>query len=176
MSDEAAKERELADVELCYKAMGLSFSDPPETVSRVYRKLKGDYETALRGGDVAARKTAGDNLKQLEELYATITSSLIYKDYAREYEKYKQAREAERQEKLQKAKSKPVPMKHCPFCGKEFMAALPSCPHCRRKYVSPTEMMMQKYFTGRNIAIAAVVAAFIVTVVVLAANPGLFKR
>lgn len=170
MSDEAAKERELADVELCYKAMGLSFSDPPETVSRTYHKLKAEYEAAARNGDPATRKTAADNLKQLEELYATITGSLIYKDYAREYEKYKQVREAERQQKLEKAKAKPVPMKNCPYCGKSFMAALPSCSHCHRKYVSPTEMLMQKYFTGRNVAIAGVVILILLAGVVFIVN------
>ncbi len=175
MSD-SAKQKELDDVELCYKAVGLSFSDPPDQVERVFKKLREEYNAAARSADPAARKAGADNLKQLEELYETITGSLIYKDYAREYEKYKQVKEAERQARLEKAKAKPVPMKICPYCGKSFMASLPSCSYCHKKYVSPFELMMQKYATGRNIAIAAVVALLVVAGLVIMLNPQMLQR
>ncbi len=56
------------------------------------------------------------------------------------------------------------------------MASLPSCSYCHKKYVSPFELMMQKYATGRNIAIAAVVALLVVAGLVIMLNPQMLQR
>ena len=65
MSAESEKEKEFSDIELCYKAMGLSFSDNPEQVEKTYRKLKDEYTKAIRSTDQKERLAASENLKQL---------------------------------------------------------------------------------------------------------------
>lgn len=180
MSD-SAKERELADVELCYKAMGLSFSDPPDQVERVYKKLKEEHNKAMRSTNPSERQTAAEGLKQLEELFQTITNSLIYKDYAREYEKYKQIKEAQRIEKLEQQRlkqqeAKKIPMINCPTCGKPVASNLKVCIYCHRKILTPTEMMLEKLFSKRNMIILAVVLVLVAAGVVLSLNPELLRK
>lgn len=176
MSD-SAKEKELADVELCYKAMGLSFSDPPDQVERVYRKLKDDCGKAMRTGSPAERVQATENLKQLEELFETITNSLIYKDYAREYEKYKQikaeqmaARKQKQEQKIEKEE-----LVKCPYCQKPISAKLKVCLYCHGKILTPMERLIGKVFTRTNIIIMTTALIILVIGVLYVTNPSLFK-
>lgn len=173
-----ASEKELSDIELCYKAMGLSFSDSPEIVERTYRKLKEEYGKAMRSSDLSERATATENLKQLEELFTTITGSMIYKDYAREYEKYKAIKADELAARKQKQAEKPVVKEvlvDCPFCHKPISPKLKVCMYCRGKILSPMEKMMASMFTTRNTIILAVVVLLIVAAVVVSLNPQLLK-
>lgn len=181
MSDSAEKDKEYSDIELCYKAMGLSFSDNPEQVERTYRKLKDEYTKVMRSTDLAARGTAAENLKQLEELFATITGSLIYKDYAREYEKYKELKAeqlaARKQKQLEKQQAAPKEaLVDCPYCRKPISAKLKVCIYCHGKILTPMEQMMAKLFSTRNLMILTVVAVLVIAGVVLMSNPQLLKR
>jgi len=177
MSD--ASEKELSDIELCYKAMGLSFSDNPEQVQSTYRKLKDEYGKALRSPETSERATAAENMKQLEELYETITGSMIYKDYAKEYEKYK-AKKAE--EMAARKKNKPEkppeenPLVHCPYCNKLIAPKLRECIYCHGKILTPMEKMMAKLFSTRNMIVAAVVVLLIVAAIVFTQYPQLLQR
>jgi hypothetical protein len=177
MSD--ASEKELSDIELCYKAMGLSFSDNPEKVERTYQKLKDEYNKIIRSPDVAARSAASENLKQLEELFKTITGSLIYKDYAREFEKYKAQKAELMAERKQKQEQKPVvkeTMIDCPYCRKSISAKLKVCLYCRGKILTPMEQLMAKFFSTRNLIIITVVVVLIIAGVVIISNPQLLGR
>jgi len=171
-------ENELSNIELCYKAMGLSFSDNPEQVERTYRKLKEEYGRAMRSSDTSQRADATENLKQLEELFISITSSLIYKDYAREYAKYKAIKDEEQAAKKQKQGEKPVVkdvLVNCPYCHKLISPKLRVCMYCRGKILTPMEKMMEKLFTTKGIIIIAVVLLLIAVAVVVALNPHLLK-
>lgn len=178
MSDGAEKERELSDIELCYKAMGLSFSDNPEQVEKTYRKLKDEYGRSMRSADVAERTAATENLKQLEELFTTITGSLIYKDYAREFEKY-QALKAERlAERKLKQQQKPVvkeTLVSCPYCRKTIAQSLKVCIYCHGKILTPMEQIVAKVFSTRNVVVVIVVLVLVGAGVFMKLNPGLFK-
>lgn len=171
-------ENELSNIELCYKAMGLSFSDNPEQVERTYRKLKEEYGKGMRSSDIAERAGATENMKQLEELFTTITSSLIYKDYAREYEKYKAIKAEEMAARKQKQGEKPIPKEaliNCPYCHKLISPKLKVCMYCRGKILTPMEKLMEKFFTTKSIIIIAVVFLLIAVGVVVAMNPQLLK-
>lgn len=177
MSDADANDKKLSDIELCYKAMGLSFSDNPQVVEKVYRKLKDDSERQMHSSDPAERLAGKESLKQLEELFATITESLIYKDYAREYEKYKAAK-AE-QMAARKQKQPPVVkemMVNCPYCNKLIIPKLKVCLYCHGKILTPMEQLMEKLFSRRNLIVMIVVVALVAAGVVLILNPQLFKR
>lgn len=179
MSNSADKEKEFSDIELCYKAMGLSFSDNPEQVEKTYRKLKDGYDKAMRSSDPSERVNASENLKQLEELFNTITGSLIYKDYAREYEKYKSLQAEKMAEKKLKQQQKPVVKEvlvNCPYCKKLIAPKLKVCIYCRGKILTPMEQFMAKVFSKRNVIVLAVVVAVVVVGVVLMSNPQLLKR
>ena len=172
-------EKELSDIELCYKAMGLSFSDNPEIVEKTYRKLKDEYSKAMHSTDHAQRATASGNLKQLEELFTTITGSMIYKDYAREYEKYKAEKAAQLAERKQKQQEKPVvkdPLVSCPYCKKMITSNQKVCIYCHGKILTPMEQMMAKIFSTRNLVIATVLVVLVIAGVVLVSNPQLLKR
>jgi ribosomal protein L32 len=178
MSAVSDKEKELSDIELCYKAMGLSFSDNPEQVERVYKKLKEEYGNGLRSTDPAERLSATESLKQLEELFATITGSLIYKDYAREYEKYKESKAEEMAARRQKQADQMAvrdALVACPSCGKLISSKHKVCIYCHGKILTPSEQMMAKVFSTRNMVIFAVVLLLVVAGVVLALNPQIFK-
>lgn len=179
MSEVSEKEKELSDIELCYKAMGLSFSDNPEQVERTYRKLKDEYTKAMHSSDLAARGSASENLKQLEELFTTITGSLIYKDYAREYEKYKVLKGEKLAERKLKQEQKPVikePLINCPYCKKLIAPKLKVCIYCHGKILTPMEQLMAKVFSTRNIVVAMIVVVLVIAGVVLLSNPQLLKR
>ena len=169
MSNAAEKEKELSDIELCYKAMGLSFSDNPEQVERTYRKLKDEYGKIMRSTDPYERLNATENLKQLEELFATITGSLIYKDYAREYEKYqalKAEKLAERKQKQQQQAVKEA-LISCPYCKKPIAAKLKVCIYCHGKILTPMEQLLAKVFSTKNMIVVAVIMAIAATGTVL---------
>lgn len=175
MSD--VSEKELSDIELCYKAMGLSFSDNPEQVERTYRKLKDEYARAMRSSELTERTSASENLKQLEELFTTITGSMIYKDYAREYEKYKAlkaAHSADRKQKQQQPVIKEA-LKNCPYCKKLIAPKLKKCIYCHGKILTPMEQFMAKVFSKRNMVVIVVVVLLIAAAIVVVLNPRLVK-
>lgn len=179
MSDAAAKEKELSDIELCYKAMGLSFSDNPQKVESVYSKLKDDYGKLMRSSDPSERVRATESMKQLEELFSTITGSLIYKDYAREYEKYKQAKAEEIQARKQKQELQQQidrnTLVDCPYCRKLISPKLKICIYCHGKILSPMEQMIEKLFSTRNIIIITVVILLSVVGLLIYFRPDLLK-
>ena len=179
MSNPAEKDKEFSDIELCYKAMGLSFSDNPEQVERTYRKLKDEYGKAMRSSDPTAWAAASENLKQLEELFSTITGSLIYKDYAREYEKYKELKAEKLAERKLMQQQKSVAgevLVNCPYCKKLIAARLKVCIYCHGKILTPLEQVVAKVFSTRNLVIAVTVILIAIAGVVLMSNPQLLKR
>lgn len=179
MSEVSQKEKELSDIELCYKAMGLSFSDNPEQVERTYRKLKDEYGKAMRSTDQSERVAASENLKQLEELFITITGSLIYKDYAREYEKYRAAkveRQADRKQKQQQQAAVKDALVSCPYCKKLIAPKLKVCIYCRGKILTPMEQLVANVFSTRNLVITTILVVLVIAGVVLMSNPQLLKR
>ena len=176
MSD--ISEKELSDIELCYKAMGLSFSDNPEQVERTYRKLKDEYGKAMISSDPSERGIASKNIRQLEELFATITGSLIYKDYAREYEKYKEQKAEKLAERRLKQQQKPVveeKLINCPYCKKPISQKLKICIYCRGKILTPMEQLIAKVFSTRNIVVLVIVVVLAIAGVVVTSNPQLLK-
>lgn len=179
MGDSSQKEKEFSDIELCYKAMGLSFSDNPEQVEKTYRKLKDGYSAAMRSADMTARAEAAENLKQLEELFTTIKESLIYKDYAREYEKYKELKAEQLAARKQKQQQQPVikeTLVNCPYCNKLIAPKLKVCIYCHGKIMTPMEQMMAKIFSTRNLVVMVILVVLVIAGVVLMSNPQLLKR
>ena len=177
MSD--VSEKELSDIELCYKAMGLSFSDNPEQVEKTYQKLKDEYSKGMRSSDATERSTAAGNFKQLEELYTTITGSLIYKDYAREFEKYKAGKAEELAKRKQKLQQKPVVKEaliKCPYCQKPIAAKMKVCIYCHGKILMPIEKIIAKVFSTRNLIILTVIVVLGIAGVIIVSNPQLLKR
>lgn len=162
------------DIELCYKVMGLSFSDPPEKVDRIYKGLVAEYTKSASFGDPTSRQNAKTNLEQVNDLYERITSSTIYKDYAREYEKYKQLKEMAKAEKSGKHEKTPEIAKptvvNCPYCNKKISAELKVCIYCHHKILTPFEQAVAKLFSTRNIVIMVVAVLLIVGAIIFMVN------
>ena len=170
MSDAPEKEKEFDDIELCYKAMGLSFSDNPEQVERTYKKLQDEYSQALRSSDISQRAAAAENLKQLEELFVTITGSLIYKDYAREYEKYKALKAEQMAARKQKQQQHSVPKENlieCPYCNKPIAPTLKKCIYCHGKILTPMEQLTAMLFSSKNLVVLIIIVLLVIAGVVL---------
>jgi DNA-directed RNA polymerase subunit RPC12/RpoP len=163
------------DIDLCYKVMGLTFSDPPDKVDKVYNGLVAEYTKSMQSTDPADRQAAKDNLEQTRELYERITGSMIYKDYAREYEKYKLLKAEEMDARKQKNEAEKESMVNCPYCNKKIPAKLRLCMYCHRKILTPFELIMHKFFSKRNIIIVAVVVVVLAVGAVLMLNPHLFR-
>ncbi len=163
------------DIDLCYKVMGLTFSDPPDRVDKVYNDLVAKYTRELHVAAPESRQNAQSNIDQVRDLYERITNSLIYKDYAREYEKYKQLKAEQTKDKKQKDVEKQPEFIRCPYCSKQIAAELKVCVYCRGKILTPTELLMLKVFSTKNMIIAAVVIVLIAAGVILALNPQLIK-
>jgi hypothetical protein len=179
MSNNSKIEKELSDIELCYKAIGLSFSDNPDKVERTYQKLKDEYGKAIRSSDQSERHRASENLKQLEELFSTITGSMIYKDYAREYEKYKALRaekQAERKQNQQQQYAEKDVLVNCPYCNKLIAAKMKVCIYCHGKILTPMELLMAKVFSTKKLVAVTIVVLLVIAGVVLMSNPQLLKR
>lgn len=178
MSEVSDKEKELSDIELCYKAMGLSFSDNPEQVERTYRKLKDEYTNATRSSDQTERAAAAENMKQLEGLFTTITGSLIYKDYAREYDKYKALKAEKLAEHKKKQAQQPVvkeDLVKCPYCQKLIAPKLKVCIYCHGKILTPMEKVIAKLFSTRNLVILTAIVLLAMVGLVLKSNPELLN-
>jgi DNA-directed RNA polymerase subunit RPC12/RpoP len=156
--------------------MGLSFSDTPDKVDRVYNGLVAEYTASLKSDDPAARQAAKDNLEQVKDLYERITGSMIYKDYAREYEKYKLLKEEEMQARKQKLEEEKETMVNCPYCNKKIPAKLKVCLYCHGKILSPMEMLMVKIFSTRNMIVAVIILVLIGVGVVLMMYPQLVRK
>jgi hypothetical protein len=135
------------DIDLCYKVMGLTFSDPPDRVDRVYNVLIAEYTKNAQSSDPALTDEAIINLEQTKDLYERITNSLIYKDYAREYEKYKQLKAEEMQARKEKQESEKGEMVNCPYCRKLISTKLKACLYCHGKILSPMGLLTKKLFT-----------------------------
>jgi len=161
------------DIDLCYKVLGLTFSDPPDQVDKVYRGLVDKYNAEMHSSDMEARQKAKANQDQLHDLYERITNSMIYRDYAREYEKYNSLKK-ELAEKKPK-EEKPAVMVRCPYCNKLISEKIKVCMYCHGKILSPMEMMLKKVFSARNLVIFVVLLVFIAAGVLLMLNPQLMK-
>jgi len=164
------------DIDLCYKVMGLTFSDPPDKVDKVYNGLIAEYTKSMQSADPAARQAAKDNLEQTKDLYERITGSMIYKDYAREYEKYKQLKAEEMQARKQKQEAEKEVMASCPYCNRQIPAKHKVCIYCHGKILTPMELLMAKVFTTRNVVIVTTLVLFVIAAVVVLLNPQLVRR
>jgi len=164
------------DIDLCYKVMGLTFSDPPDKVDKVYNGLIAEYTKSMQSTDPAARQAAKDNLEQTKDLYERITGSMIYKDYAREYEKYKQLKAEEMQVRKQKQEAEKEVMASCPYCNKQIPAKHKVCIYCHGKILTPMELLMARVFTTRNVVIVTTLVLFVIAAVVVLLNPQLVRR
>jgi hypothetical protein len=116
-------------------------------------------------------------MKQLEELFTTITGSLIYKDYAREYEKYKESKAEQLAARKQKQKpvAKEVLVK-CPYCQRPIPPKLKVCIYCRGKILTPMEKLLATVFSTRNLVVLTIVVVLVVAGVVIYLNPHLLRR
>jgi hypothetical protein len=164
------------DIDLCYKVMGLTFSDTPDKVDRVYKGLVEEYTKELHSSDPTERQNAKSNLEQVKDLYERITHSLIYKDYAREYEKYKQAKAEQMEAKKQKQQAEKALLVNCPHCHQLISPKLKVCLYCHGKILSPLELVMAKVFTTRNTIIIMALLIVIAIGVAMLLNPQLGKQ
>jgi hypothetical protein len=133
----------------------------------------------MRSADSSERVGASENLKQLEELFTTITGSVIYKDYAREFEKYKALKAEKLAERKQKQQQQPVvkeTLVNCPYCKKLIASKLKVCIYCHGKILTQMEQLMAKVFSTRNLIVATIVVVLVIAGVVLMSNPQLLNR
>jgi DNA-directed RNA polymerase subunit RPC12/RpoP len=159
------------DIDLCYKVMGLTFSDPPDKVDKVYRGLLDKYNRDAHSQDLALRNKANDNLEQLQDLYERITNSMIYKDYAREYEKYKILKSNEVGGGKENRELEKDLMVNCPYCNKKINQKLKVCLYCHGKILTPIELLIYKTFNKRNMFISGIVLILLIFISIITKYP-----
>lgn len=160
------------NIELCYKVMGLSFSDPPDQVDRIYHSLVDKYKRDMSSSDPDARQNAKTNLDQVNELFERITNSMIYKDYAREYEKYKQFKADEAEARKQKHEAEKDVLMICPYCSKRIPIKQRTCIYCHGTIYTPAELLLKKLLAPK-VLIAGAVFFVLIAVAVVVLNPSL---
>jgi hypothetical protein len=104
---------------------------------------------------------------------------VIYKDYAKEYEKYKALKAEQQAARKQKQQQQPVvkeALVNCPYCKKPIAPKLKVCIYCHGKILTPMEELMAKLFSTRNLVVATIVVLLVITGVVLMSNPQLLRR
>lgn len=100
---------------------------------------------------------------------------MIYKDYAREYEKYKLLKAEEVKDRRQKDEEEKDSMVKCLHCSKLISHKLKVCIYCHGKILNPFELLLHNVFTAKNTVVFFVVV-FIAVVVVLITYPQIAKR
>ena len=86
---------------------------------------------------------------------------MIYKDYAREFEKYKALKAEQLAARKLKQQQKPVikeTLVNCPYCKKLIAPKLKVCIYCHGKILTPMEQLVAKLFSKRNMIVLGVVA------------------
>src|SRR5476651_1945070 len=96
MNDAKDQEKELSDIDLCYKALGLSVGDSPERIEMTYNRLMGMSKSNLASGDPAVREEAKNSIALVNQMYENIKASVTYQSMVKEYSK-SNAREKETQ-------------------------------------------------------------------------------
>ena len=87
MSDQKNKNDELKDIDLCYKALGLSIGDSPQQVESTYTRLMEIYNNNMKSPDGHVRQDAKNNMELIADMYANIKDSVTYQAMEKEYAK-----------------------------------------------------------------------------------------
>ncbi len=152
---DAEQDKELTDVILCYKAMGVSIDDSPAQIERAYKLLTEDYRKNLASPDPAVRESARNSMLLVSEMYDKIKGSITYNAKAKECMKAGM-REVERQSTARAAASVKVEksrLMNCPSCRSAISIGSKSCPVCKTRIYTKTEQILNQYFTKTTIII-----------------------
>lgn len=152
---DADQDKELTDVILCYKAMGISIDDSPEQIERTYKLLTEEYRKNLASLDPAVRENARNSMVLVKEMYDKIKGSITYTAKAKECLKAGM-READGPKTSRAATAVKVEksrLMNCPSCRSMINIGLKTCPICKTRIYSKTEKFLNQYFTKTTIII-----------------------
>jgi hypothetical protein len=167
MSDPKRKNEELTDIDLCYKALGLSVGDSPERIETTYNRLMDMYKNNMKSADAQVRDEAKNSLSLIADMYENIKASVTYQAMEKEYSKMsKRSIEAG---KRSAAKSDAPIMKsiykECPSCTATVSKSATKCPTCKYEFQTVTDRFTSQMFTRTNVIILSVIAVLAVVIV-----------
>jgi predicted nucleic acid-binding Zn ribbon protein len=168
MSDQKNKNDELKDIDLCYKALGLSIGDSPQQVESTYTRLMEIYKNNMKSPDGHVRQEAKNNMELIADMYANIKDSVTYQAMEREYAKKGKLAESggkgsasNNEALLQKGI-----YKECPSCQSVISKTEKKCPKCKEDLTSGFERFRKDYLTKTNVIVFSVLLIIIIIAVV----------
>ena len=173
MNDAKDQEKELSDIDLCYKALGLSVGDSPERIDMTYNRLMGMSKSDLASGDPAVREEAKNSIALVNQMYENIKASVTYQSMVKEYSK-SNAREKETQG-IDPRLMKNI-YKECPSCRSIISKAVKTCPKCKFVYKTFSEKLFEDYLTPKHIIIISVVVVVGLCAYIGIQNPDLIDK
>lgn len=127
-----AQNEESLDIILCYQALGVRITDPPQRVDETYERLVRRCKAEFKSEDAMVRETAREQLLALERMYDSIRTSVSYASSANE------------QKKAGSGASRAVTT--CPSCNARISEGIHSCPFCKASLLSTWQKLKRKFF------------------------------
>ncbi|WP_026840684.1 zinc ribbon domain-containing protein [Citrifermentans bremense] len=138
---------EILDTGLCYQALGVCISDPPQLIEETYERLVRKYKAEFNSIDPSIKEAAREQLAIIERMYHTITCSVSYASKAKDQNKAVSA-VGNRTRSERRITSD---LANCPSCSAPVSKAAQSCPFCRAVLLTPWKKFQRKYFTMTNL-------------------------
>ena len=155
MSD-PRKNEELTDIDLCYKALGLSVGDSPEQIEATYNRLTDIYKNNMKSADAHVRDEAKNSLTLIADMYENIKASVTYQAMEKEY-----AKKGKLSGDAGKIKAEAAAMrnthKECPSCMAMVIKSATKCPTCKHEFKTAADKIMGQFLTKTNVIIVSVI-------------------
>lgn len=160
MSNPKGKNEELMDIDLCYKALGLSMGDSPQQVEMTYNRLMDIYKNNMKSADGQVRMDAKNNMELISDMYANIKSSVTYQAMEKEYsKKSKLSNDAGKSNAAKRdAPAMKSIYKECPSCTAMVSKSATKCPTCKYNFQTVTDRIL----ASKNLIILGVIVVLVV--------------
>lgn len=139
----AAEKEESFDTYLCYQALGISISDPPQRINEVYARLVRECRAEFNSPDPKIREGAREQLATLEKMYHTIRNSVSYASMASQEKKKAGGTGEAAVAEVRVSRQVTI----CPSCSAQISKASQSCPYCRASFLSKWQKFRRRYLT-----------------------------
>jgi curved DNA-binding protein CbpA len=163
-------DKELKDVALCYKALGIPFDSSPAEVERAYRSLSAQFNKDLHSPDPATRLKAKEDAELVTSLYEKITNSANYQRKMKERSHAQDEREGTQKGKTETNAPKLILM-ICPSCNNTISKGLKACPFCKKRiYSSQFEKIWEENLTSKKMLLTLSILSCLALVILFVAN------
>ena len=163
MSDPRRKNEELTDIDLCYKALGLSVGDSPAQIETTYNRLMDIYKNNMKSADGQVREDAKNSISLITDMYENIKASVTYQAMEKEYKKMSSRSSDAGKSNVSKSEAQAIKSsyKECPSCMSMISKSAIKCPKCKYDFKTVTATIITQLFTRTNVIILSVIVLLV---------------